>query len=331
MPNPQTPRSARGGAWGGAGRKWGARGSAPESARQGACEGAREGARPRFSCAKRGGQALSRAPSQAPCRAHSGALSRAPHFRPALPEAPPQALLGVWGFGTSVAGKANRNHSERGGFTTFQFWLVFDPFFFACFLARALVAYTHATCNILANTLPKRTSDPRPPHTRQKYEQTSGQNMTPNASKQGKLDGFGSICSYFCLVCGVWDSKRFPNSKDISVRRNLRDRTQQRFRARKLCSAIPVPCNGRALDRVTKESIDQIGKIVQKMSENCVFSAPSDNFWTFFRTFFDSFRTFCRHFVFLGCPGPGVPKTIGEHTHVVVGTDPLMFCVSFVA
>ena len=31
-----------------------------------------------------------------------------PHFGPALPQAPPRALLGVWGFGTSVASKANR-------------------------------------------------------------------------------------------------------------------------------------------------------------------------------------------------------------------------------
>ena len=32
----------------------------------------------------------------------------------------------------------------------------------------------------------KYTSDPRPPHTRQKDEQTSGQNMSPNASNSGK-------------------------------------------------------------------------------------------------------------------------------------------------
>ena len=52
VPKPQTPKSARGGAWGSAGRKWGARESAPESARESACEGARESARPPFSCAK---------------------------------------------------------------------------------------------------------------------------------------------------------------------------------------------------------------------------------------------------------------------------------------
>ena len=41
VPNPQTPKSARGGAWGSAGRKWG-----PKRARQGACESAWESARP---------------------------------------------------------------------------------------------------------------------------------------------------------------------------------------------------------------------------------------------------------------------------------------------
>ena len=37
---------------------------------------------------------------------------------------------------------------------------------------------------------------PAPPHTRQKYEQTSGQNMTPNASKQGKFGSLGAILSF---------------------------------------------------------------------------------------------------------------------------------------
>ena len=36
-------------------------------------------------------------------------------------------------------------------------------------------------------------SAPRPPHTRQKYEQTSGRNMTPNALKQGKFGSLGAI------------------------------------------------------------------------------------------------------------------------------------------
>ena len=80
---------------------------------------------------------------------------------------------------------------------------------------------------LLATKNPKRAGDPRPPHTRQKYEQNSDQIMTPNASKQGNfclvLKGVGvaklwpqmlqnkanstvlgpSVCSYLCLVC-VW-------------------------------------------------------------------------------------------------------------------------------
>ena len=43
-------------------------------------------------------------------------------------------------------------------------------------------------------------SDPHPLHTRQKYEQKSGQNMTPNASKQGKFGSFGAFF-FICLPC----------------------------------------------------------------------------------------------------------------------------------
>ena len=39
----------------------------------------------------------------------------------------------------------------------------------------------------------KYASDPLPPDTRQKYEQTFGQDMTPNASKKGKIDTWGAI------------------------------------------------------------------------------------------------------------------------------------------
>ena len=57
----------------------------------------------------------------------------------------------------------------------------------------------------------KRASDPRPPpppNTRQRYEQKSGQNMTQNALKQGKLDSFADIFLFiFCLVCGGWGFK----------------------------------------------------------------------------------------------------------------------------
>ena len=50
-------------------------------------------------------------------------------------------------------------------------------------------------------------------------------------------------------------------------------------------------CNGRALDRVTKQKHRPNR---QKMSKKCpkiVSSAPLENFWTFFGHFFDIFRT----------------------------------------
>ena len=54
--------------------------------------------------------------------------------------------------------------------------------------------------------------DPRPPHTRQKYEQTSGQNMTPNASKQGKFGSLGAIFLFIFLPCmwGLGGCKKNP-------------------------------------------------------------------------------------------------------------------------
>ena len=42
----------------------------------------------------------------------------------------------------------------------------------------------------------KRASDPRPPHTRQEYEQKCEQNMAQNTSKQGKLDSFAAKCLF---------------------------------------------------------------------------------------------------------------------------------------
>ena len=51
--------------------------------------------------------------------------------------------------------------------------------------------------------LQKFASDPRPPHTRQKYEQTSGHNMTPHASKQGKFGSLGAVFLFIFLPC-VW-------------------------------------------------------------------------------------------------------------------------------
>ena len=52
-------------------------------------------------------------------------------------------------------------------------------------------------------TLQKYASDPRPPHTRQKYEQTSGQTMTQFASKQGKFGSLGAIFLFIFFPC-MW-------------------------------------------------------------------------------------------------------------------------------
>ena len=59
----------------------------------------------------------------------------------------------------------------------------------------------------------KRAGDPRPPHTRQEYEQKSGQNMTQNASKQGKLDSFGAIFLFIVLPC-MW-GLGLPNDSPV--------------------------------------------------------------------------------------------------------------------
>ena len=58
-------------------------------------------------------------------------------------------------------------------------------------------------------------SDPHPPHTRQKYEQESGQNMTPNASKQGKFGSLGAMFLFIFLPC-MWElgfQKESPMTK----------------------------------------------------------------------------------------------------------------------
>ena len=64
----------------------------------------------------------------------------------------------------------------------------------------------------------KYASDPRPPHTRQKYEQTSGQNMTPNALKQGQFGSLGAIFLFIFLPCmwGLGVAKRIPIKADGS-------------------------------------------------------------------------------------------------------------------
>ena len=61
------------------------------------------------------------------------------------------------------------------------------------------ITITDAEADLFSQNYQKCASDPRPPHTRQKYKQTSGQNMTPSASKQGKLDSFGAIFLFICL------------------------------------------------------------------------------------------------------------------------------------
>ena len=55
-----------------------------------------------------------------------------------------------------------------------------------------------------------------PPHTRQKYEQISGPNTTPNASKQGKFGSWGPyVCSYFGLYVGVGAQKESPFKSEV--------------------------------------------------------------------------------------------------------------------
>ena len=58
---------------------------------------------------------------------------------------------------------------------------------------------------------------------------------------------------------------------------------------------------GRALDRVTNKSIDQIGKTFRKMSKNCIFSL-SRHFLRHFSDIFDMFWTLYRHSLSLGYP-----------------------------
>ena len=69
------------------------------------------------------------------------------------------------------------------------------------------------------HNIQKYASDPRPLHTRQKYEQTSGQNMTPNASKQGKFGSLGAICLFIFLPCmwGLGLQKNSPNITDSGL------------------------------------------------------------------------------------------------------------------
>ena len=56
---------------------------------------------------------------------------------------------------------------------------------------------------------------PPPPTYTAKIWTKSGQTMTQNVSKQGKLDSFGPyFCSYFGLVCGGWGFKVIPHQRE---------------------------------------------------------------------------------------------------------------------
>ena len=103
---PPNPEKCSGRCLGSAGPRWAAR----EGAWEGAWEGAREGARPPFLSIKNRSRAPfpstlpSTFPSTPPEQPTSGL---------ALPQAPPGALFGVRGFGTSVAGQATRNPKKQ--------------------------------------------------------------------------------------------------------------------------------------------------------------------------------------------------------------------------
>ena len=80
-----------------------------------------------------------------------------------------------------------------------------------------LLAFSHWFQSIIRVKIQNYGGDPRPPHTRQKYEQKSGQNMTPNASKQGKFQSGSHIfAAFFALYVGVGVSKGTPTNFDIS-------------------------------------------------------------------------------------------------------------------
>ena len=61
-------------------------------------------------------------------------------------------------------------------------------------------------------------SDPRPPHTRQKYEQKSGQNMTPKCWNRAKLDSFGAIFLFIFLPCMWGGFQIIPHKREMKER-----------------------------------------------------------------------------------------------------------------
>ena len=83
------------------------------------------------------------------------------------------------------------------------------------------------------------------------------------------------------------------------------------------CDREGYGCNGRALDRVTKQ---KRRPNVQKLSENRVCS-PSGHFLHIFRTFFHIFRTSCRHSLFLGCPTICPVQGYGYGALAMMGID----------
>ena len=66
-------------------------------------------------------------------------------------------------------------------------------------------------------------------------------------------------------------------------------------------NTMPPRSQGKSLDRVTKQKHRPTRQNLSKKCPKIVFSAPPDNFWTFFGHFLDIFQTFCRHSLFPGC------------------------------
>ena len=96
----------------------------------------------------------------------------------------------------------------------------------------------------------KCTSDPHPPHTRQKYEQTSEQNMTPNALKQGKFGSLGAIFLFICLPC-MWglglqknNPHRWAKMRVLKTNKRISKRAfQERYRVEGFFQILSGPLN----------------------------------------------------------------------------------------
>ena len=94
------------------------------------------------------------------------------------------------------------------------------------------------------NQIQKYASDPRPPHTRPKYEQISGQNMTPNALKQGKFGSLGAIFLFIFLPCMWWLGLQ-KESPQMSTRnlcpQNLGRQSSPRREGSKCGKSVEIP------------------------------------------------------------------------------------------